>query len=164
MNGIRILTNTVESTQNLQGMLDEAVDGYGYELVHSELVGRGKSRVLRLYIDAPGGVDLDDCVFVSKQVSRLLDVEDPLTGSYTLEVSSPGIERPLAKHEHFEQAVGQWVDVSTWIQCDGRKNFLGKLLKVEDNFIVMDIEGVSYKIDIGGIRRARLKPDLGGPD
>lgn len=145
-------------------MLDEAVDGYGYELVHSELVGRGKSRVLRLYIDAPGGVDLNDCVFISRQVSRLLDAEDPLTGSYTLEVSSPGIERPLAKLVHFEQAVGQWIEVSTWIHCDGRKNFLGILLEVEDNLIVMDVDGINYTIDISGIRRARLKPDLGGPE
>ena len=141
-------------------MLDEAVEGYGYELVHIELVGRGKSRVLRLYIDAPGGVDLQDCVFVSKQVSRLLDVEDPFVGSYKLEVSSPGIERPLAKREHFVQAVGQWIDVSTWVQCDGRKNFLGQLLEVENNFIVVDADGENYRIDINGIRRARLKPDM----
>ena len=154
------MVSPLEVLQNLQQMLDEAVDGYGYELVHSELVGRGKSRVLRLYIDAPGGVDLDDCVFVSRQVSRLLDVEDPLQGSYTLEVSSPGIERPLAKREHFEESVGQWVDVSTWVQCNGRKNFLGELRSVENDCIVVDADGDSHTIEISGIRRARLKPDM----
>lgn len=143
-------------------MLDEAVEGYGYELVHIELIGRGRSRVLRLYIDAPGGVDLDDCAFVSRQVGRLLDVEDPITGPYNLEVSSPGIERPLAKREHFVQAVGQWIDVSTWVQCKGRKNFLGQLLEVRDNDIVVLADGDNYSIDITGIRRARLKPDMGG--
>ena len=148
------------TTESLYGLLDASIDSYGYELVHLELVGREKSRVLRLYIDAPGGVTLDDCAFVSGQVSRLLDVEDPLPGKYTLEVSSPGIERPLAKREHFENAVGERVDVSTMIQCDGRRNFLGKLMKVEGNSIVLDVDGMSFAIELNNVRRARLKPNL----
>ena len=83
------------TTESLYGLLDASIDSYGYELVHLELVGREKSRVLRLYIDAPGGVTLDDCAFVSGQVSRLLDVEDPLPGKYTLEVSSPELKDRL---------------------------------------------------------------------
>ena len=159
-----MLTDYVNVQQNWQVMLDDAIESYGYELVLSELVGRGKSRVLRLYIDAPGGVDLDDCVFISKQVSRLLDVEDPIIGPYTLEVSSPGIERPLAKHEHFVQAVGERVEIATWVQYDSRKNFLGKLLEVGEGFISLDADGVAYKIDMSSIRRARLKPDPGELD
>jgi len=145
------------TAHGIHALLEEAVDSYGYELVHLELVGREKNRVLRLYIDAPGGVNLDDCVFVSQQVSRLLDVEDPIPGQYTLEVSSPGIDRPLAKFEHFENALGQRIDVSTLTKCNGRKNFLGLLRTVEDNSIVMDVDGQSYAIELNNIRRAHLR-------
>ena len=147
-------------TQDLQSLLDEAIDEYGYELVHLELVGREKNRTLRLYIDAPGGVTLDDCVFISQQVSRLLDVEDPIQGQYNLEVSSPGVERPLAKREHFENALGERIEVATMIKNDGRRNFLGQLLKVERNNIVIDVDNQSYVISLNNIRRARLKPGL----
>ncbi len=152
------------ANQGLHDMLDDAIEGYGYELVHLELVGREKSRVLRLYIDAPGGITLDDCVYVSQQVSRLLDVEDPFTSRYTLEVSSPGIERPLAKPEHFAEAVGQWVEVSTLTKIEGRKNFLGRLLKVEDDSFVVDTTDATYTINMSNVRRARLKPDLDESD
>ena len=145
------------TTNNLHGLLEDAIDSYGYELVHLELTGRDKNRVLRLYIDAPGGVNLDDCTFVSQQVSRLLDVEDPIQGQYTLEVSSPGIDRPLAKREHFENVVGQRIDVSTMIKCNGRKNFLGLLQAVENNTIVMDVDDQSYTIEMNNIRRANLR-------
>ena len=90
----------------------------------------------------------------------MLDVEDPLPGKYTLEVSSPGIERPLAKREHFENVVGERVDVSTMVQCDGRRKFLGKLMKVEGNAIVIDVDGMSFAIELNNVRRARLKPNL----
>lgn len=144
----------------LYELLDESIDSYGYELVHLELMGREKSRVLRLYIDAPGGVTLDDCVFISRQVSSLLDVEDPIEGNYSLEVSSPGIERPLAKKEHFEQAVGERIEVTTLAKCDGRRKILGQLLTVADHALEVDVEGATIKIDMNNIRRARLKPNL----
>ena len=146
------------ANQDLQSLLEESIDSYGYELILMELVGRKKNLVLRLYIDAPGGITLDDCAFVSRQISRLLDVEDPIQGQYTLEVSSPGVERPLAKREHFNNAVGQNVEVETMIKCDGRRNFMGQLLKVENSGIVVNVSGHPYAIEMENIRRARLKP------
>ena len=144
----------------LYELLEESIDSYGYELVHLELMGREKSRVLRLYIDAPGGVTLDDCVFISQQVSSLLDVEDPIEGNYSLEVSSPGIERPLAKKEHFEQVIGERIEVATLVKCDGRRKIIGQLLTVVDHSLEVDVEGATIRIDMNNIRRARLKPNL----
>ncbi len=154
------VNNTVDFRHRLCELLEDSIDSYGYELVHLELMGREKSRVLRLYIDAPGGVTLDDCVFVSQQVGRLLDVEDPIEGNYSLEVSSPGIERPLAKREHFEQAVGQRIEVSTLVKTNGRKKILGQLLEVADHTLVVDEGGAAIAIEMNNIRRARLKPNL----
>lgn len=153
-------TNAVEFRHRIHELLENDIDSYGYELVHLELMGREKSRVLRLYIDAPGGVDLDDCVFVSQQVSRLLDVEDPISGTYSLEVSSPGIERPLAKREHFEEAVGERIEVATMVKCDGRKKILGQLVDVAEHSVIVEADGIKFSIDLNNIRRARLKPDM----
>lgn len=146
--------------RQLYEMLEQSIDDYGYELVHLELMGREKSRVLRLYIDAPGGVTLDDCVFVSQQVSRLLDVEDPIEGNYSLEVSSPGIERPLAKREHFEQVIGERIEIATLVKCDGRKKILGQLRAVDGHTLVVEVEDSSITVEMNNVRRARLKPNL----
>lgn len=140
--------------------LSESIDAYGYELIHLEWVGRASSRVLRLYIDAPGGITLDDCAFVSKQVGRWLDVEDPIPSQYTLEVSSPGIERPLARREHYENFIGERIQLSTMIKCGGRKQFLGQLVNVIGDSIEMEVDGTSYTIKLTNIRQARLKPVL----
>ena len=148
------------TNDSLFDLLSDSIDVYGYELIHLELVGRESSRVLRLFIDAPGGITLDDCAFVSQQVSRLLDVEDPIPSRYTLEVSSPGIERPLARREHYENAIGERIQLSTMIKCGGRKNFLGQLVKVVDDSIVLEADGTSYTIDLTNVRQAKLKPVL----
>ena len=160
MNQVLDTTLAKSVRHRLDEILEDSIDSYGYELVHLELVGREKSRVLRLYIDAPGGVTLDDCVFVSQQVSRLLDVEDPIEGNYSLEVSSPGIERPLAKREHFEQVIGERIEVSTLVKSNGRKKFLGQLLEVAGHSLIVEVEDGAVTIDMSNIRRARLKPNL----
>lgn len=152
--------NFEATNDSLFDLLSDSIDVYGYELIHLELVGRDSSRVLRLFIDAPGGITLDDCAFVSQQVGRLLDVEDPIPSRYTLEVSSPGIERPLARREHYENAIGERIQLSTMIKCGGRKNFLGQLVKVADDSIVLEADGTSYTIDLTNVRQARLKPVL----
>ncbi len=152
--------NFEATNDSLFDLLSDSIDVYGYELIHLELVGRESSRVLRLFIDAPGGITLDDCAFVSQQVGRLLDVEDPIPSRYTLEVSSPGIERPLARREHYENAIGERIQLSTMIKCGGRKNFLGQLVKVVDDSIVLAADGTSYTIELTNVRQAKLKPVL----
>ena len=152
--------NFEATNDSLFDLISDSIDDYGYDLIHLELVGRESSRVLRLFIDAPGGITLDDCAFTSQQVGRLLDVEDPIPGRYTLEVSSPGIERPLVRREHYENFVGERIQLSTMIKCGGRKNLLGQLVKVVDDSIVLEADGTSYMIDLSNVRQARLKPIL----
>ncbi len=152
--------NFEATNDSLFDLISDSIDDYGYDLIHLELVGRESSRVLRLFIDAPGGITLDDCAFISQQVGRLLDVEDPIPSRYTLEVSSPGIERPLVRREHYENFVGERIQLSTMIKCGGRKNFLGQLVKVVDDSIVLEADGTSYMIDLSNVRQARLKPIL----
>jgi ribosome maturation factor RimP len=93
--------------ERVQALLEPLVEGLGYELVCLELHGSGAHALLRLYIDAPQGIGLDDCERVSREVSAALDVADPISGSYRLEVSSPGLDRPLAKPEHFRRFAGR---------------------------------------------------------
>ena len=157
-----MMMNIAPNAQNLQEILERNIDGFGYELIYLELSGRAntRSRVLRLYIDAPGGVALDDCVFVSRQIGRLLDVENLVSGQYTLEVSSPGIERPLAKPEHFEKVIGERIEVATRVKSNGRRNFLGTLLRVSDGSVAVEVDGEAFDIDVENIRRARLKPNM----
>jgi ribosome maturation factor RimP len=91
----------VSGSQSLRNIIEPAVESLGYELVHVERTNQGSNQVLRVYIDAPGGILVDDCALVSRQLGLVLDVEDPISGNYLLEVSSPGIDRPLVTHEHF---------------------------------------------------------------
>ena len=92
--------------EKLRELLEPLVDDLGYELVHIKFSSQRKQQILRLYIDAPGGILVDDCETVSRQVSMVLDVEDPVKSAYVLEVSSPGLDRPLVKPAHFRQFVG----------------------------------------------------------
>jgi len=154
--------NHSTSSAQLHEMLEDSIYQYGYELVHLELTGRDNAKILRLYIDAPGGVTLDDCAFVSGQVSALLDVEDPFTGRYTLEVSSPGVERPLVKKEHFEKVLEENVSISTYVKCDGRKNFFGRLVAVSGDSVLVAVDGNEVRIEFANMRKAHLKPELTG--
>ena len=104
-------------------LLDPGVQALGFEIVDLEF--GGAPATLRVYIDGPNGVDVDDCASVSRHLSTVLDVEDPISGNYTLEVSSPGIDRPLARPSHFTAVVGETVRVQTSLHHLGRKRFLG---------------------------------------
>src|SRR4051812_30024644 len=95
----------------LRGLLLPGVEALGFELVDAELVGGGGNPTLRVYIDNPHGITVDDCAAVSRQISAILDMEDPIAGSYTLEVSSPGLDRPLVTVEDYRKRVGETVKV-----------------------------------------------------
>ncbi len=141
------------------GLLEPELTGTGYELVDVELRLGGRDGLVRLYIDHPDGVTLDDCERVSHQVSALLDVEDPIPGHYMLEVSSPGLERVLRTREHFQRFAGERVKVELASLVDGRRRFTGTLLAVDRNDIVLEVDGESLRLPLDGVERAHLAPE-----
>jgi ribosome maturation factor RimP len=143
----------------LASMLRPLVEGLGYELWELEYSpGRGNG-LLRLYIDAAAGITVDDCEVVSRAVSEWLDAEDPVPGHYTLEVSSPGIERPLRTAAQFARYVGESVLVELVQPLEGRRRFKGTLVAVTAETIEVDMDGRRHALPVGGIRRAHLAPD-----
>jgi len=143
----------------LATMLEPTVERLGYELADLEVRLGGKSGLVRVFIDKPDGIGLDDCEKVSLAVSALLDVEDPLPGNYSLEVSSPGLDRKLTKVEHFQRFMGETVKVQLRFPKEGRRRFRGQLKAVDDENIVVEVDGESYSLALSMIDTARLVPD-----
>jgi ribosome maturation factor RimP len=132
----------------------------GLELVDVELGGAGGHQVLRLFIDKPGGVSLDDCSGVSRSVSAALDVEDPIAGAYDLEVSSPGLDRPLRTPEHFEKFKGSKVRVKTFgplPECENRKTFVGTLQGFADGKVMVDVDGKLFHVPHAQVSKANVE-------
>jgi ribosome maturation factor RimP len=146
--------------EELMKLLEPTVERLGYELADIEVrVGR-REGVVRLFIDKAGGVGLADCETVSRQVSALLDVEDPLQGHYVLEVSSPGLDRKLTKVEHFQRFMGEDIRVKMRFPVEGRKNFRGALKAADEENIEVEVDGESHRLPIATIQSARLIPTL----
>jgi ribosome maturation factor RimP len=143
--------------ERLLGLLEPAVAAMGFELADLD-AHFGRRGLLRLYIDRPGGVTLDDCQRVSEQIGALLDVEDPLPGRYVLEVSSPGFDRRLRTPAHFERFGGERVRIELKDPLDGRRNFLGRLAGVEGAVVVLEVEGELKRLPMDEIAVARLAP------
>ena len=139
----------------LRSLLEPMVERLGYELVHVTL-GGSKSRSLRMFIDAPGGITVDDCERVSRRVSDVLDVENMFEGEYTLEVSSPGLDRPLVKQEHFERAQGKEVSIQMQGLHLGRRKFRGSLLEVGSDAVLVEVDGEPYELMYSEMKRANL--------
>ena len=146
------------TADELHEMLEPTVQRLGYELSDLEVKLGGRSGVLRLFIDHPDGIGLDDCEKVSLAVSALLDVEDPLPGQYNLEVSSPGLDRKLTKVEHFQRFTGETVKVQMRFPIEGRKRFRGTLVATDDENIVVEVDGESHSLPLATIDTARLVP------
>ena len=139
-------------------LLEPTIERLGYQLWDLEVKLGGKHGVLRVFIDKPDGIGLDDCEKVSLAVSALLDVEDPLPGHYDLEVSSPGLDRKLTKIEHFQRFEGETVKVQMRFPIEGRRRFRGTLMSADDENIVVDVDGVSHTLPVATIDTARLVP------
>ncbi len=148
-----------EKIYNLASMVAR---DYGYDLVEVKLLGRGKRTVLRVYIDKEGGVSLNDCEFFSKRFEGILDVEDPIQGPYTLEVSSPGLDRPLKKIEDFKKNTGKMVRVITGQKIENQNFFVGRITDVTNESIrLLTREGKKEVIiPIGIIDRANLEIEI----
>ena len=123
------------SKDELFKLLEPEVENLGYELADLELKTAGRDGLIRLFIDKEAGIVIEDCEAVSRQVSTLLDIEDPLPGNYTLEVSSPGLDRTLTKPAHFLRFMGQDVRVKLRFPLDGRRNYRGALKAADDENI-----------------------------
>ena len=141
-------------------LLEPTVTRLGYELVDLEVRLGGSGGMVRLFIDKPEGIDLEDCEKVSLAVSALLDVEDPVPGNYNLEVSSPGLDRKLTKVEHFQRFAGEIVKVQMRFPIEGRRRFRGTLVSSDDENIVVEVDGESFSLPLKTIDTARLVPVL----
>lgn len=147
-----------ETDRTLRGLLEPVLEAMGYELVCLERPAGGG--LLRLYIDAEAGITVDDCEAVSRQVSGVLDVEDPLPGAYRLEVSSPGLDRPLVKPEHFERFSGARVKLRLIHPQQGRRRYKGRLRGMEDGTVMVEADGECYRLALDNIDMARLVPEV----
>lgn len=142
----------------LVGLIEPVVRGLGYELVGVEFDGH--QRILRVYIDSPDGIGLEDCSKVSHQVSGVLDVEDPIPGRYQLEISSPGMDRPLLELAHFERFKGEMVRLQLTRPLEGRRRFKARLQGVDGQDVLLAEEEQCFRIPFDLIDKARLAPEF----
>tara|TARA_B110000211_G_scaffold204687_1_gene238359 strand:+ start:20479 stop:20910 length:432 start_codon:yes stop_codon:yes gene_type:complete len=137
-------------------MLRPAVEETGKELLGVEFISAGNHSVLRLFIDHENGIDVDDCAEVSRQVGAILDVEDPISSEYSLEVSSPGLDRPLFEKSQFEAVVGETVEAKISMPLNGRRKFKGKLVAVENDSLIVMVDNEEYELVISNVDKAHL--------
>lgn len=148
------------TSEELSRLLEPTVERLGYELCDLELKLGGRDGIVRLFIDKPDGITLDDCETVSRQVSAVLDVEDPVPGNYALEVSSPGLDRRLKKPEHFQRFLGEDVRIKLRTPLDGRRNYRGALSAADNENVEVVVDGQTHTLPIERIETARLVPTV----
>ncbi len=145
--------------ERLESMLAPVVESLGCELWGLDYSPQSRDgAVLRIYIDKAEGIAVEDCEKVSRQASSVLDVEDPIKSEYTLEVSSPGMDRPLFKLKQFEISVGEIAQVRLRVAFEGRRNFKGLLKGVEGDEVVLEIEGEEFLLPFELIDKANIIP------
>ncbi len=144
--------------QQLQTMLAPVVTALGYEFWGLEFFTHARQTLLRVFIDRTEGIGVDDCALVSRQLSAVLDVEDPIAAEYTLEVSSPGMDRPLFTLEQFARYIGEHVKVRLRVPFEGRRNFGGRLHGIEGDEIVIADGEHEYVLPIEMIDKAHIVP------
>lgn len=145
---------------DLHTLLEPAVKATDAQLWGVEYLPSGKHSILRVYIDKPDGINVDDCEAASRQISALLDVEDPINGAYSLEVSSPGLDRPLFLLEHFTQLIGQKVALQLVAAVNGKRKIQGIIENVQDSKIIVQCEGEVLTIPFTNIAKANLVIDI----
>jgi ribosome maturation factor RimP len=160
----------------LMRLLEPPIEALGFELIDIELAREGRGGVLRIYIDRcadgdrcasddhraggdRGMITVDDCAAASHAVSRVLEIEDPIKGHYTLEVSSPGFDRILRKRAHFERFIGERIFAELKVPIEGRRRFVGVLKSVVGDAIVVEVDGQAHELPLERIQKARLRPE-----
>ena len=144
----------------LEAIIKPIVSLLEYDLWGIEFVSQGRNSMLRIYIDHEDGIGLDACEAVSRQVSAVLDVEDPIADEYTLEVSSPGLDRPLFKLEQYVEWAGATVNLRLRVPFEGRRRFKGVVKGVEDQDVVVEADGHEYLLPIDSIEKAQVVPQF----
>ena len=139
----------------VQNILEKTLPGLGYELVDFELTAQG---TLRVFIDQPGGITVEDCATVSNHLRRLFMVED--VNYKNLEVSSPGLDRPLKKAADFVRFNGEQAKIKTRLPVEGQKNFIGRIERCENDVVTLSFDGKTADIELSNIDKARLKPEF----
>ncbi len=145
---------------SVREILDSLLLGYGFELVDIEYRREGWGWVLRIYIDKDGGVSVEDCARISRELGTLLDLNDIIPGTYNLEISSPGLTRALKKVRDFERFKGKLVKIKTMKDIQGRRVFIGRLIDFVGNVAYVEMDGHVYFIPYDEIERANLELDF----
>ncbi len=149
----------MKKNEQLSELLTPSVAALGYELVGVEYHPNSVNALLRVYIDKADGITLDDCMAVNEQVSGVLDVEDPIPGKYTLEISSPGLDRPLFNLRDFERFIGSQAKIRLSRPIEGQRNFKGEITAVNGDLIsLVDKHGQSAELNFQHIEVAKLIP------
>ncbi|MCB1701190.1 MAG: ribosome maturation factor RimP [Pseudomonadales bacterium] len=146
--------------QQITDLLRTTVEALGFELWGVEYLSQGRHSILRIYIDAEDGITVDDCASVSEQVGSVLDVEDPITGEYTLEVSSPGMDRLLFRLDQYPGYVGETVELRLRVPYEGRRKFKGVLTGIEGEDVVIRVDDHEYLLPHSAIDKARIQPGI----
>jgi ribosome maturation factor RimP len=153
--------------EKIRAVAERVAESYGVELVEVEFRGGGKSRMLRLYIDKPQGVTHEDCASVSREVGTILDIEDAVPGGpYTLEVSSPGLDRKLLKPADYQRFAGRVIQVETRVPVGGARHYRGRLESLPDGRIALELEGskkapgARVEIELANVEKAKLIPEF----
>jgi len=147
------------SLQKLNELLQPLVEDLGYEFIGLEYNPNPKHSVLRIYIDHENGVGIQDCETVSRETAALLDVKDPIKSHYNLEVSSPGLDRPLFTPAHFSEFTGSEVQINLFAPQDGRRKFTGPILSAGESSVSIEQDGSEVTLDYDNIAKAKLIPD-----
>lgn len=145
--------------QKLTELLEAPVAALGFELIGLEFI-RARNAILRVYIDSENGITVDDCAEVSHQVSAVLDVEDPISSAYSLEISSPGIDRPLFKLEHYTRYLGAEVVITLRIAVKNRRKWRGIIESVNDKMITLTVDGQEEIFAFANIQKANIVPQF----
>ena len=146
--------------QQITDMLETTIEALGFELWGVEYLSQGRHSLVRIYIDAPNGITVDDCATVSEQAGGVFDVEDTITGEYTLEVSSPGMDRLLFKLEQYPGYVGEIVELRLRGAFEGRRKFKGVLKGIEGEEVVIQVDDHEYLLPHSAIEKARIQPRI----